>query len=230
MITAIALDDEPLALVIVKQFCSRVDFIDLQKTFTETEEALEYLKTHKVDLLFLDIKMPAMSGIDFYKMISQNTMVIFTTAHSEYAVDGFNLNAIDYLLKPFDFNRFKHAVTKAQDFYNYSKDKSDAPQPFLFIRADYSMVKIELEDIMYIEGLDNYLKIHLANAKPITARMSMKNMIEKLPEKDFLRVHRSFIVPINKIVSVRNKVIHLPEKEIPVGTNYVEVVQQAFKQ
>jgi two-component SAPR family response regulator len=142
MITAIALDDEPLALVIVKQFCSRIDFIDLKKTFTETEEALAYLKENPVDLLFLDIKMPAISGIDFYKMAGQDTMVIFTTAHSEYAIEGFNLNAIDYLLKPFDFNRFKHAVTKAQDFYNYSMDKTDEPKPFLFIRADYSMVKI----------------------------------------------------------------------------------------
>ncbi|HEY1031126.1 MAG TPA: LytTR family DNA-binding domain-containing protein [Flavipsychrobacter sp.] len=230
MITAIALDDEPLALVIVKQFCSRIDFIDLKKTFTETEEALAYLKENPVDLLFLDIKMPAISGIDFYKMAGQDTMVIFTTAHSEYAIEGFNLNAIDYLLKPFDFNRFKHAVTKAQDFYNYSKDKTDEPKPFLFIRADYSMVKIELKDILFIEGLDNYLKIHLDNAKPITARMSMKTMIEKLPAKDFLRVHRSYIVPLNKIQSVRNKTIQLPNKEIPVGTNYVDIVQQAFKQ
>lgn len=230
MITAIALDDEPLALVIVKQFCSRIDFIDLKKTFTETEEALAYLKENPVDLLFLDIKMPAISGIDFYKMAGQDTMVIFTTAHSEYAIEGFNLNAIDYLLKPFDFNRFKHAVTKAQDFYNYSKDKSNEPKPFLFIRADYSMVKIELKDILFIEGLDNYLKIHLDNAKPITARMSMKTMIEKLPAKDFLRVHRSYIVPLNKIQSVRNKTIQLPNKEIPVGTNYVDIVQQAFKQ
>lgn len=230
MITAIALDDEPLALVIVKQFCSRIDYIDLKKTFTETEEALAYLKENPVDLLFLDIKMPAISGIDFYKMAGQDTMVIFTTAHSEYAIEGFNLNAIDYLLKPFDFNRFKHAVTKAQDFYNYSKDKTDEPKPFLFIRADYSMVKIELKDILFIEGLDNYLKIHLDNAKPITARMSMKTMIEKLPAKDFLRVHRSYIVPLNKIQSVRNKTIQLPNKEIPVGTNYVDIVQQAFKQ
>lgn len=228
MINAIAIDDEPLALDVIKAFCQGLDFIELKAAFTETSEALKYMRNYPVDLLFLDIKMPAMSGIDFYKSVPHKTMVIFTTAYSEYAVEGFNLSAIDYLLKPFEHERFMQAVNKANEYYKYLYKQDAAANQYLFIKADYSLVKIAFSDIVYIEGLDNYLKIHLVNSKPLIARMSMKAVMDKLPENEFIRVHRSYIVSFSKVNFVRNKLIHIGGVEIPVGTNYNDVVAQRF--
>ena len=221
MIQAIAIDDEPPALKIIENFCQQVDFISLQKSFTNPAEALKYLHKFPVSLVFLDIQMPSVSGIELARSIRQDTMVIFTTAFSEYAVEGFNLNAVDYLLKPFTFERFMQAANKARELYKQNHIP-DLEEKYLFIRADYSLVKINLKDIEYIEGLDDYLKIHLHQQKTIVARMTMKAMTEKLPEKDFVRVHRSFIVPFKRIQSVRNKTIYLDGMEIPVGSSYEE--------
>ncbi|MBA3828017.1 MAG: response regulator transcription factor [Taibaiella sp.] len=227
--TAIAIDDEPLALAIIKAFCARTDLIDLQKTFTETGEALKYLQKYPVDLLFLDVNMPAMSGLSFYKELGQNVMVIFTTAYSQYAVEGFDLNAVDYLLKPFEYERFVQAVDKAKEYHQYLQHKEDVHDKYLFIRADYSLIKILLNDILFIEGLDNYLKVHISNQRPVVARMSMKAMAEKLPEREFIRVHRSYIVPISKVESVRNKMIYFKRYEIPIGASYAEQVQKLLQ-
>ena len=229
MINAIAIDDEPLALKVIENFCEKVDFITLQKTFTKPGEALKYLNKFPIDLLFLDINMPSINGIEFYKEMKQNTMVIFTTAYSEYAVEGFNLNAVDYILKPFTFERFLLAVNKANDFFNYQSQKENTHTQFLFVRADYSLVKINLANILYIEGLDDYLKIHVENQKTIVTRMTMKALLEKLPAKDFIRTHRSFIVPLERIESVRNKVISIAGKEIPIGNSYEEGFFKIFK-
>ncbi len=229
MITAIAIDDEPLALDIISTFCRKIEYIDLKQTFTETGEAFEYLKTDPVDLLFLDINMPFLSGIDFYKKVGKDTMVIFTTAYSKYAVEGFNLNAADYLLKPFDFQRFLQAVEKAREYHNYLNVKEKTEHKYLFVRLDYSLVKITIADILYVEGLDNYIKFHFDNEKPLLIRMSMKAVMEKLPIDNFVRVHRSFIIPMSKATAFRNKTIYLKEKEIPVGTNYIEQVTALFK-
>ncbi len=228
MIKAIAVDDEPPALKVIENFCAKVDSIDLVKTFNKPTEALAHLKKFPVDLIFLDIQMPSMTGLEFHKAIEQNTMVIFTTAYSEYAVEGFNLQAIDYLLKPYTFERFQQALDKAKEFYNYQHQKENT-QNYLFIRADYSLVKVNIADILYIEGLDDYLKIHLPGKKPVVARMTMKAIIEKLPANEFIRVHRSFIVPLSKIESIRNKVIQLPGVEIPIGTSYEEEFFKLFK-
>ncbi|MFN8285760.1 MAG: LytTR family DNA-binding domain-containing protein [Chitinophagales bacterium] len=228
MIKAIAVDDEPPALKVIENFCSKVDAIELVKTFNKPSEALAHLKKFPVDLIFLDIQMPSMTGLEFHKAIEQNTMVIFTTAYSEYAVEGFNLSAIDYLLKPYTFERFQQAVEKAKEFYNYQHQK-DTTQNYLFIRADYSLIKVNIAEILYIEGLDDYLKIHLPGKKPVVARMTMKAIVEKLPANEFVRVHRSFIVPISKIESIRNKVIQIPGVEIPIGTSYEEDFFKLFK-
>jgi DNA-binding LytR/AlgR family response regulator len=228
MIKAIAIDDEPLALKVVENFCQGVDFIDLQKTFTKPTEALKYLERYPVDLLFLDINMPSLSGLEFYRQLKQQTMVIFTTAHFEYAVEGFNLNAIDYLLKPYTPERFSQAVNKAKEFFGY-QHQTDNTQPFFFIRADYSLIKINYADILFIEGLDDYLKIHLQNQKAVVARMTMKAVMEKLPQKEFVRVHRSYIIPLSKIESVRNKVIHIGEREFSIGSSYEENFFSMFK-
>lgn len=220
MIRAIALDDEPLALKVIESFCSRIDYIQLEKTFTQTSEAHKYLRKQPIDLIFLDIQMPTQNGVEFYKAIEQDIKVVFTTAYSEYAVEGFNVRATDYLVKPFSFDRFREAVEKVK--HQYDAKHNNAEQQYLFIRADYSLNKILISDILFIEGLDDYLKIHIENQKTIVARMTMKSILEKLPVSEFARVHRSFIVPISKINRIRNKVIFIKEEEIPLSSTYEE--------
>lgn len=230
MITAIAIDDEPPALKVVESFCSRVDFIDLQKTFTNPQEALKHLDKFPADLLFLDIRMPSVTGIEFAKRVPKDLMVIFTTAFSEYAVEGFNLNAVDYLLKPFTFERFMQAVNKANDYYKFLRQYEPAIQQYFFVRADYSLVKIMHDEILYIEGLDDYLRIFLSGRKPVIARMTMKTMLEKLPADHFIRVHRSFIVPIARIEKVRNKTIYIDDKNIPIGNSYEKAFFEMYRE
>ena len=226
MIKAIAIDDEPLALKIIAHFCSQVDYISLEKTFTKTDEALNHLTKFPADLLFLDIQMPGKNGLDFYRMLDPEVMVIFTTAYSEYAVEGFNVNAIDYLLKPFSFERFLTAVVKA------SKEKkarqSTTAHNHLLIRADYKLHRLEFDDILLIEGLDDYIRIHLKGKTPITARLSMKSILEKLPSPDFIRVHRSYIIPVKKVKSIYNKTIQIEDFVIPVGDTYKDAVSKYF--
>lgn len=239
MIRAIALDDEPPALRVLSHFCQQVDFIDLQKTFTRTDEAQQHIAQVGADLLFLDVNMPFISGIDFYKGISTPDtpppLVIFTTAYAEYAVEGFTLNAVDYLLKPFTFERFLQAVTKANDYLRWQQRTNPVGEEYLYVRADYTIYKVALADILFIEGLDDYLKIHLQpgttpNNRPIVARMTLKAIFEKLPGVDapgvdapdsqFIRVHRSYIVPFSRIEALRNKTILVAGREIPVGASY----------
>lgn len=229
MINAIAIDDEPPALRVLENFCSKVDFISLQKTFTRTDDAMKHLEKFPVDLIFLDIHMPAISGIDFYKSIKQETMVIFVTAHSQYAVEGFNLSAVDYLLKPFPFERFLQAVKKANDQKNLSLSTDSSQDQYLLVRADYSLLKVPLAEILYIEGLDDYIKIHMEKQKTIVVRMTLKAIQEKLNPSIFVRVHRSFIVPMNRVEAVRNKVITIGEMEIPIGNSYSEAFFSIFK-
>lgn len=220
MINAIALDDEPPALEVLQSFCDQTAGIDLKKTFTRSDEALKYLKKYPTDLLFLDINMPSISGIDFFKKVPHKILVIFTTAYSEFAVEGFNLNATDYLLKPFSFSRFEQAVEKAKNQLAQDNKNGSTDQQFLFIRADYSLIKIPIADIVFIEGLDDYLKIHIQNQKTVVARMTMKAILEKLPQQEFFRVHRSFIVPLSKIDRVKSKIIYIENEEIPVSATY----------
>lgn len=228
MINAVAIDDEPLALKLIESYCGRTDFITLQKTFTQPGEALKYLRKFPAELLFVDINMPSMSGISFVKALEQQPMIIFTTAFSEYAVASYELNAIDYLLKPINFQRFDRAVKKAQDYHAYLLKKNKPDDTYIYIRADFSLVKIPLSDILYIEGLADYLRIFIRDRKTIVARMSMKDLLEKLPADAFMRVHRSFIVPVAAIRSVRNSIIQLPEKEIPIGKTYLEEFRSRF--
>ncbi|MEO7988770.1 MAG: LytTR family DNA-binding domain-containing protein [Chryseolinea sp.] len=229
MINAIAIDDETPALNVIEAFCKQLDYINLEKTFDKPNEALKYISKFPVDLLFLDINMPSLTGIEFYKAVKQNTMVIFTTAYSEYAVEGFSLSAVDYLLKPFTLERFQQATYKAKEYYNYQYHNENKKEQYLFIRADYSLYKIAFADILFIEGLDDYLKIHIHNAKPIVAHMTIKGMLEKLPQKEFVRVHRSYIVPLSRVEQVRNKVISLAGEEIPIGSSYEKNFFEYFK-
>lgn len=233
MVKAIAIDDEPPALEILEAFCEQTDLVDLQRTFTRTGEARHYLREQTVDLLFLDIHMPAQSGIDFVRELSQpavatgqnaappperDRMVIFTTAYSEFAVESYTLDAVDYLLKPFTFERFLQAAQKAFD--QHRRPSAEVSQGYLLFRVDYGLVKVHLAQILFIEGLDNYLKIHLSDQKPIVVRLTIKAMLDKLPARGFVRVHRSYIVALGKIQSVRNKLILIEREEIPLGSSY----------
>jgi DNA-binding LytR/AlgR family response regulator len=212
MIKAIAIDDEPIAIKVIEHFCKDIDFISLEKTFTKAEDGLKHLKKFPADLIFLDI---------------DNTVVVFITSRADYAVEGFNLNALDYLLKPFTFERFKQATDKAKEYFTITN--SNKPD-HIFLRADYSLQKILLDDILYIEALDDYLKIFLHAQKTLVVRMTMKVILEKLPAENFMRVHRSFIVPIKKVESLRNKTLQLGDKKIPVGNSYEGEVLKHFNQ
>ncbi|MFN8165642.1 MAG: LytTR family DNA-binding domain-containing protein [Bacteroidia bacterium] len=229
MIKAIAVDDEPLALNVIESFCKETGIVSLEKTFTRPDEAQRYISKFPVDLLFLDIQMPSTTGIDFYKSLERQPMVIFTTAYSDFAVEGFNLSAVDYLLKPFSKERFLQAVSKANDYYNYLQQNTPAEEQHMFLRADYSLIKLKFSDILYIEGLDDYLKIHVENQKTIVTRMTMKNILEKLPANDFVRVHRSFIVPVKRIEKVRSKTITVAGIDIPIGASFEETFFKVFK-
>lgn len=222
MMNAIAIDDEPLALTVIKSLCDKNDSINLQRTFTQPSEALRYLHKYPVDLIFCDIQMPAMTGINLVKALRQKTMVIFTTAFSEYAVVSYELNAIDYLLKPINLKRFTQAISKAQEYFDYINKQDQSADKNIFVRADFNLVKIPLADILYIEGLADYLKIHIKDRKTIVARMSMKDMIEKLNSIDFIRVHCSYILPFNKIEAVRGTTIFIGDKEFSIGRTYAD--------
>jgi len=226
MIKAIAIDDEPLGLKIISHFCGQIDFISLEKTFTKQSEALKYLKNYPVDLIFLDIQMPNKNGIDFYKMLENNPIVIFTTAYSEYAVEGFNVNATDYLLKPFSEERFLTAVQRAKS--DFESSKNIMTQTHLMVRADYKLHRIEFDEINLIEGLDDYIQIHLTNKTKIVARLSMKSILEKLPKNEFIRVHRSFIIPIKKVKAIVNKNIQIADFIIPIGDTYKEEILKIY--
>jgi DNA-binding LytR/AlgR family response regulator len=222
MIKAIAIDDEPPALKVIETYCEAVEGVSLQRTFTRPSEAERYISKYPVDLIFLDINMPSINGIDFYKNIGRKVMVIFTTAHAEFAVEGFNINALDFLLKPIRKERFEQAVQKAAEHFDLQQKSTDPSDAFLLIRADYSLHRIKVEDILLIEGLDDYLKIHLPEQKVVVTRMTMKNMMTELAHSEFVRVHKSFIVPMKKIEKVRNRIIFIGNREVPIGNSYEE--------
>jgi len=228
MINCIAIDDEPLALDQINKYCSRIDFIDLKKSFTRTSEAEVYLKKFPVDLILLDIQMPDISGIDFYRSLGKPYPVIFTTAYSEYAVEGFDLNAVDYLLKPIKFDRFEKAVRKTKEYLDFLNNQDTEKQQFLFVRSEYRLVRIPFTEILYIEGLDNYVRIFTALNRSIISHMTMKALLDRLPKNKFMRVHRSYIIQVEKSISIRNRTITIGDIQIPVGLSYLDEINARF--
>ena len=220
MIKAIAIDDEPLALNVIKSLNGNLNLIDLKRTFTQGSRAIRYLKQFPVDLLFLDIQMPDKDGIELIKSIDQEIMVIFTTAFSEYAVRGFELNAIDYLLKPIKQKRFDQACLKAIEFYDFKKQKKTSENNFIYVRSEYSLIKILLSDILFFETMDDYIKIHRINAKPTLTLLSMKKLLLMLPKEKFIRIHRSYTVQVEKIQAVRSKTVIIQNRKLPIGVTY----------
>jgi len=224
MISCIAIDDEPLALQLINQYCEKIPFLQLKKVFTNPDEAKEYLLNNKTELVFLDIQMPDINGVQFYKNLLNKPAVIFTTAFKDYAVDGFNVDAIDYLLKPFEYDRFLKAAYKAKEYIEFLSSQ-DLQLNSLYVKVNYEMMKINLKDIDLVEALDDYIKIHI-KPTPVLTLMTLKNMQEKLPQKEFVRVHRSYIVPLSKVEKFSKNKLVVAGKEIPIGSSYSDAYEK----
>ena len=222
MLTAIAIDDEPVALEVVKNLSAKIPFIDLKATFTDALEAIDYISKAKTDLLFLDINMPDISGIDFLKSISNPPMVIFTTAYSEHAVQSFELDAIDYLLKPFSLSRFLKACNKAMEQYQL-KNIYAAAAPSIFIKSGYEQLRVELDDILYAESKGNYIDFVLSDNK-ITSRLTMTEAETLLPPTLFIRIHRSYFVAKKCITKIQRNTIWINDIPLPIGANYLNAL------
>lgn len=225
MIKAIALDDEPPALEVIAHFCSENPKIHLLKRFEQMSDAALFLSQNKVDIVFLDIQMPGKNGIQFYKQIEYPPLVIFTTAFSNFAVEGFNVNAVDYLLKPFTKQRFDAAIDKAILIRNMHLKLG---RETIIIRSENKNIKLQLDEIIFIEALDNYVKIILKNNKFIVARTTMKNISLELPSERFVRIHKSFIVSLYKVTAIDGKQLYLNETILPIGEVYKKELTQLF--
>ena len=227
----IAIDDEPLALTLIQTYVSRVPALSLVQTFEDAISGVEFLRRNPVDLLFVDINMPDITGIELVRSLEQKPMVIFITAYKNFAFEGFELEAIDYLLKPVDFSRFSKAVDKAIDYYQYKHGiKTTPPGESLYVYSEYRMVKISLADIEYIESMEDYIKIHLPEGKPILTLMPLKKVLEKLPADQFKRIHRSYVVAVNKIRSIQNRKVYLNNNvQLPISDSYADFIKEWAK-
>ncbi|PAW92218.1 DNA-binding response regulator [Mucilaginibacter sp. MD40] len=226
----VAIDDEPLALELMKNYISKFPSLNLMQTFEDAIAGAEYLRNNVIDLLFIDINMPDITGIDLVRALDKKPMVIFTTAYKNFAFEGFELEAIDYLLKPIDVARFGKAIEKAADYHRYKNaTNGDGEGESLYVYSEYKMVKINHKDIEYIESMEDYIKIHLQFDKTILTLMPLKRVLEKLPEGRFQRIHRSYIVPVNKIISIQNRKVKLPAIELPVSDSYADFVRNWMK-
>jgi two-component system, LytTR family, response regulator LytT len=245
ILNCIAVDDEPLALGLVSSFIEQTPFLNLAGRFSSAVEALRAIHSQKVDVVFLDIQMPDLNGIELARVLdnskSNKPRIIFTTAYNQFALEGYKVDALDYLLKPFNYEEFLHAANKALA-YGELLEKSNTPaaaiapaanpeerieDEYLFLKVEYQLVRIALNDILYIEGLKDYVKVWLKSAeKPILSLTSLKSLEEKLPSKKFMRVHRSFIVSLDKINSITRNALQIGKVNITVGDQYKEAFSQ----
>lgn len=224
-ITCVIVDDEPMALNLVESYVEKTPFLELKQKCSSAIEALEFIKNEPVDLLFLDIQMPDLTGLEFSKMLPKETRVIFTTAFDQYALDGFKVEALDYLLKPFDYPEFLAAANKASVWFsllNRTKQSvTTEEKEFLFVKSEYKQLRLKLADVLYFEGLKDYIKIWIKdNPKPILTLMSLKSLQEDLPETQFLRVHRSFIVSLKNVEVIERSQIIINEQRITISDQY----------
>lgn len=223
----IAVDDEELALDLLIDNINNVPYLELVGTATNTLEATEIIAENEVDLIFLDIQMPGLSGIQFLKTMKQPPLVIFHTAYEEYALTGFELDVVDYLLKPVSFERFLKACNRAQEFYSLrnSPQHTDMVSEYFFVNSEYALVKVKYHEILYIEGLKDYIKIYVEGVRrPIITRMTMKSIEEKLLPHNFMRVHKSYIISLPRIKSIRNLKVTIGEMQIPVSEQNIELL------
>ncbi|BAV05715.1 two component transcriptional regulator, LytTR family [Filimonas lacunae] len=231
-LTCIAIDDEPLALSLICRFIEQTPFLHLAASYSSAVEALKGIDTHKPDLLFLDIQMPELNGMELAKLLNKQAhapKVIFTTAYNHFALEGYKVDAIDYLLKPFNYEEFLRAAGKARNYVSLLSDHSTptstavAEEDYLFLKVEQHWVKIAFADIVYIESLKDYVKVHLAGeSRPVLSLSTLKALEEKLPPRLFMRVHRSFIVSLDKITSVTKTSLQIGETSIQIGDQYKE--------
>lgn len=230
MLRCIAIDDEPLALSLLEDNISKVPYLQLIAKCGDAFEAMKVLKENRVDLIFIDIQMPGMTGLQFIESLAVKPMVILLTAYKQYALEGYNLNVVDYLLKPVELQRFVAACNKALELHQLRHASPATDAGYIFVPADYSQVKISFADIAWIEGLKDYLKIFLKNsAKPVITRMTFKEMEEQLPPGSFFRIHRSFIVSAASVTSVRKNSVFVGDMELPVGDSYKDVMARLMR-
>jgi two-component system, LytTR family, response regulator len=234
MIKCIAIDDEPLALDLLESFISKIPFLSLEKKCSSPFEALEVLQAEEIQLIFLDVMMPDLSGLQFAKSLNSPPLLVLTTAYDNFALEAFNMNAIDYLLKPFSYERFLRAAIKAQEYIGFKntnrKEESDhfslekeLEASYIFIRADYSNLKLFFSDILYIQGFKDYVKIFTKNnSKPIFTKLNLKNFYEKLPTSQFVRIHKSYVVSLANIHSLQRDRVTIENTLIPIGDFYKE--------
>lgn len=227
MLRCIAIDDEPLALELLEDNISKIPFLELMASCESAFAAMKVLEKEKVDLIFLDIQMPGFTGLQFLQSLPQKPMAILVTAYEKYALEGFALDVVDYLMKPVAMDRFVKACNKARELHELRQQASRgiAPAEYMFVNADYSQVKLVFNDITWIEAMKDYLKVHLSSTpKPLLIRMPMKDMEEQLPAHQFVRIHRSFIVSKKHITAVRKSSVFLGETELPVSANYPDAL------
>lgn len=233
MLRCLAIDDEPLALELLEDNISKVPFLQLVASCSNPIEAMKVLELQSVDLVFLDIQMPGLTGLQFIQSLSKKPLFILITAYEKYALEGFNLDVVDYLVKPVPLERFVKACHKAKELFELknptsaSSGTSTPKADYIFVNADYSLLKVILSDILWIEGLKDYIKIYLKSqpSKPVITRTSMKSMEDELPADRFLRIHKSFIINKHQVTALRKTSVFIGDHELPVSDLYKEAVQ-----
>lgn len=225
----IAIDDEPIALDIIKAHASKVPFLELRRSFVNAIEALAFLKTEPVDLIFLDINMPDITGLDFAQVVGNKSLVVFTTAYPDYALQGFELSALDYLLKPIAFGRFLQAANKAYEQLSDSgKNGTPTRSPYVFVKDGYDWVRINLEELQYVESEGNYLTFQETGKKTLT-RMTISEAIDLLPTDQFMRVHKSYIVSLDRIEKIERHQLTIGKVQVPLSGSYRDELLERVK-
>ena len=229
IINCAIIDDEPLAAGLLKSYAEKTPFLNLIGTYGSAVEAMKELRNNPAHLLFLDIQMPELSGIEFAKILPKETKVIFTTAFEQYAIEGYKVSALDYLMKPVSYEEFLKAANKALDWFCVSqKRQTYAADRFMYVKSDYKLVRVALDDILYIEGLKDYIRIYLTDGQKVMSLMNMKKMEDYLPRPEFLRTHRSYIVHMSKAEAIERFRIVFGDQYLPISDSYKEDVQQYF--
>lgn len=226
ILNCVIIDDEPLAAQLLESYAERIPYLNLIGTFNSATKSIKTIKENEIDIIFLDIQMPDISGIEFAKVLPASTKIIFTTAFSEYALEGFKANAIDYLMKPISYDSFCTSVRKASEWFgNIREDVINKNSRFIFVKSDYKLHKLPYDDILYIEGLKDYIKFHLFDGRTIMSLINMRKLEEALPISEFMRVHRSYIVNLSKIDLIDRFRLVVNNEFIPVSESYKDKVQ-----
>lgn len=230
----IAVDDEPLALKLLQDNISRVPYLNLVAACPDAFEAIRVLQEHKIDLIFIDIQMPGLSGLQFISTLQNKPLVIFITAYKQYALESYDLAVVDYLVKPVALERFIKACNRAKEMHEFrmlkQQNKNVPTNEFIFVNVDYSQVKLMFNDIIWIEGLRDYLKIHLkSTAKPMIVRASLKSIEPELPQNKFIRIHKSYILSLESITAIRKNSVFIKDLELPIGETYREEIDKLIR-